>query len=168
MRQVLQTKFSDSLTKDEALNFALEAAELHMKFLRLATSKTEKSELGKKCKSLLDEAERIKGSDSWLKEDEPLIDIGPAQVVAVPPAPTQKSKSLLRSPASNPTATGENQWFDEINVLSSEPVSSRILTDAEQLLLSKSAKINGILFPAYSPPRPDQFLDQDERNAKFT
>lgn len=116
-----------------------------MKFLRLATNKSEKTELREKCKSLLDEAERIKGSEEWSVNGELLIDVGDPM-----PLPSTTSEDSAPSIPSRALPPGDGQWFDQIDVLSSEPVSTRALSDQEKSILSQSSKINGLVFPAFT------------------
>lgn len=116
-----------------------------MRFLRLATNKSERTELSKKCKSLLDEAERIKSSEKWSINEEPLIDVDPSG-----PSTVNPSKNLARSPQPKQLSIGQGQWLNQVDVLSSEPVSSRALSETERSILSKSAKVNGLVYPQFS------------------
>lgn len=63
--RILKNEYSSHLTREEALDLAMKAAELHMKFLRLATDKSEKTRLTNSCNALLDDAERIKVANTW-------------------------------------------------------------------------------------------------------
>lgn len=69
----LKKKYSQLLTKDEALDLALQAADLHMKFLKIAKDGPEKRDIRRRCSSLLDEAEKIKSSDVWQSDSDSLI-----------------------------------------------------------------------------------------------
>lgn len=75
----LQSKYSQQLTRDEALDLALQAADLHMKFLRIAKEGPEKKALSRRCSSILDNAEKIKAQDIWEFDSDSLIGFGPLQ-----------------------------------------------------------------------------------------
>jgi len=99
----------------------MQAAQLHMKFLKIATDKTQKADIRKKAVSLLDEAERIKKSTTWdAKPLDWLIDIVPLQ-------PTQPANKHLEP-----------------------PLSKRELPTSEQLVLLKASKLNGAKFPPWT------------------
>lgn len=101
-----------------------------MKFLKLATDKTEKAALSKKTVSLLDEAERIKKTPDWTpKPLDLLIDFEPLR-----PIPPTSFKKLA------------------------PPSSLRELSTHEQLILLKASKLNGAKFPPWdNPPSSDDF-----------
>lgn len=123
-KQDLKRRCSDSLTRDEALSLAMEAVELHIKLLKIATSSTEKAAIQKQCGSLLDEAERIKKSPSeWnAKPLDLLIEIEPLQ-------PTKAATKKLVA-----------------------PVSKRQLPQSEQLIVLRASKLNGATFPPWTDP----------------
>lgn len=108
-----------------------------MKFLKIATSKSEKNVLSQKCSSLLDEAERIKKSPAPdpNKILDLLIDFEPLQ-------PTQPAP---------------------IKTLSA-PYSQRELPVKEKLIIAKASLLNGAKFLEWtSPPSPSEFaLAADE------
>lgn len=70
---VLKSSFSKQLSRDEALDLALQAADLHMKFLRLAKDGPEKTDLKRRCSNILVEAERIKATDIWDSDTQSLV-----------------------------------------------------------------------------------------------
>ncbi|KAL1306007.1 hypothetical protein AAFC00_004138 [Neodothiora populina] len=100
-----------------------------MKALKLADDPIIRKSINAKVKSLLDDAERIKSSPDWT------------------PGQTQ------------PTANGAGR--EEIDVATiknlAEPVSTRVLTKAEDILLLRTSKLNGFKFPPWkgSPSNSD-------------
>lgn len=165
----MKSRYSETLSREQALDFALEAAELHMKFLRLATSKKDKNELGKKCKSLLDEAERIKTSDIWKPEDDLLLSFKPLEP-ETPIRPRTPSKTSTQStsitgvftPASStvalqPSGTPKARTWRI-------PISKRKLETSEEILLLKASKINGCVFlPSKNSPKLEDLHEKTDK-----
>ncbi|KAJ4384556.1 cysteine protease [Didymella sp. IMI 355093] len=58
-------------SKDEALAFALNAAENLMKALKLSSRADEKKQLKARCGALMDAADRIKNSEEWTPSVDP-------------------------------------------------------------------------------------------------
>lgn len=75
LHKLRQTR-TKQLTQNEALDLALEAAELHIKFLRIAKEGQDKTELRSRTSSVLDEAERIRNVETWDNNSQPLINFG--------------------------------------------------------------------------------------------
>ncbi|KAI9875512.1 MAG: cysteine protease [Pleopsidium flavum] len=119
--------------QDEALKAAIEATEHCMHALKAATNEDQKTQLDKKCRALLEQAERIKLSICW----ETLgTDLGHA--------------------ASGQTSSSESGSKLE------EPLSSRQLSTREQIILLEGSKLNGFVFPQWkSSPDPNEFESRD-------
>jgi len=139
-----------------------------MKFLRLAKSKSERVELGKKTKSLLDQAERIKSSEIYKPGDDLLIDFE-APVTPIKESKAPSNIATNRSPnSSEKTPTAAN--VDRIPLEASpgdkqqtEPISDRVPTDAEKILLLKaSAWVNSVLYRPFSDAAVDRRFDTVE------
>lgn len=130
-----QNELLQSSSKDEALAIALAAAELSMKALKLSKDSDARKFYSAKVQSLLDEAEQIKFNDAWslVKKPQPAVQ----------------------------EAEGRNIHIDKIKRLE-EPISSRPLTKAEEILLLKASKLNGFKFPPWKvPPRESDFELRD-------
>lgn len=141
----LQSRIAGAPTRDEALELAIKAAELCMKALKVATDKRQKAELSSQCQTLLTEAERIKKSPEW------------------PPATTPPSISSLSldspPPSSSKPARTVSPLAQKPTKIRPEPVSDRVLTTSELILLLKASKINGSTFPPWKDePAPAEFM----------
>lgn len=135
--QDLEKEIPNATHKDAALQLALDAAELCMKALKLAASSSEKSHMTRRCKTLLDEAERIKGMKKW-------------------------QPSIAKARQDNPEA-GKNS---KAKVLK-EPLSNRSFSKREQILLLQNSRLNGFAFPPWkAPPDPGEFA-LNESGEKF-
>lgn len=135
----LQEKYNGNLGREDSLNLAIEAAEIHLKALRLVNDAEENKDLRKKTLSLFDEAERIKKGNDFPPNDriyEMVFGVGSAR------RPTVAGPSGSVN-ASAPTAA------KVIGVLKplEAPVSSRPLSTREQKVLLESSLINGAVFP---------------------
>ena len=145
--QELKARPVQGLSRKEALKLATQAAELQMKFLRVAVDEEEKSELTNKVISMLDQAERIKRSENWdPKSSELLIDLEPLEPIsfsALPPTPVVDFTGNPRS---------------DLAVKSLPvPESSREVSKQEQLLL-RGLKPGKHKFPPWGkPPSPNEF-----------
>jgi calpain-7 len=140
----------------------MEAAELCMRALKIAT-KDQKPEIRSKCQSLLNEAERIKQMpEEWvavnhepdLSEQIASLDLQPARANDTLPShsPQTSSSATLSSTSGRPRSKRKPK------VRLREPVSTRVLPVAEQILLLNAAKLNGFKFPPWSgPPKPEEF-----------
>ncbi len=145
--QELKARPVQGLSRKEALKLATQAAELQMKFMRVAVDEEEKSELTNKVISMLDQAERIKRSENWdPKSSELLIDLEPLEPIsfsALPPTPVVDF-------AGNPK-------LDLAAKSLPVPESSREVSKQEQLLL-RGLKPNKNKFPPWEkPPNPNEF-----------
>lgn len=142
----LQSRIADAPTRDEALELAIKSAELCMKALKVATDKRQKSDLSSQCQALLTEAERIKKSPDWPATTPPniaLLNLNSPSPLSL--KPTRIVQPLTQSPQ-KPTK------------IRREPVSDRVLTSSEQILLLKASKINGSTFPPWrEDPAPADF-----------
>ncbi|KAL0259894.1 cysteine protease [Diplodia seriata] len=145
--EALRSRIAGAPTRDEALELAIQAAELCMRALKVATDKRQKADLSSHCQTLLTEAERIKKSPEWPAAALP--DISSLSLDPTPSPTLQQSKTVspLRLSIQKPPKT------------SPEPVSDRALPTSEQILLLKSSKINGSTFPPWKDdPTPADFV----------
>lgn len=137
--QRLEKQVPLASSKDDALETALLAAELSMKALKLADDPSIRKLMNNKVKSLLDEAERIKTTGIW-------------KVV-------------------NDAVKSSGDGVGEIDVsklkLLEEPVSTRRLTTAEEILLLKASKLNGFKFVPWKDPPPDTEFEIKEGEVPF-
>ncbi|KAJ9647307.1 cysteine protease [Coniosporium tulheliwenetii] len=144
----LQASIANATSKDEALELALQAAELCMKALKIATDREQKSDMTSRCQTLLTEAERIKTITQW-----PLTPVlTPAMTPGPASSPNASPLTLRRETEAigTPTPVRVKQLV--------EPVSSGELSKAEKIILLKSSKLNGFTFPPWQgAPEPDEF-----------
>ncbi|CAG8959171.1 hypothetical protein HYFRA_00013035 [Hymenoscyphus fraxineus] len=63
--QAAELKIDRALTKEDAINNAIRAAELYMKATRLASKDNDKARLRSKCQQILSRAEEIKKATEW-------------------------------------------------------------------------------------------------------
>jgi len=140
--QDLQYRIDGAATKDEALKYAIKAAELCMRALKIATSTDQKSELSSRCQSLLNEAEEIKHNASWR------------------PSPKAQFSQLNLNGYSTPPrsqASIEQPTVARIKRLP-EPIPTRSQSKWEQILILRASKLNGYTFPPWKgPPDPKEF-----------
>lgn len=140
--QDFQHRIDGAATKDEALEYAIKAAELCMRALKIATSTGQRSELSSRCQSLLNEAEELKHNANWR------------------PSPrTQLSRLNLDGHATPPQsqASIEQPAVERIKQLP-EPNSTRSQSRFEQILILRASKLNGYTFPPWKgPPDPNDF-----------
>lgn len=151
----LRRQHRDDLTRDEALELALQAAELHMKFLRVAKEAPERASLTKRATSLLDEAERIKKTNTWQSDSETLINFNVLQPSTKPPpvSPirTEQTTSQSAQRKVQPILHTQTRTGESLRLLDppSPPTSSRKLPKAEQILLWRGSELNGAKFPPW-------------------
>lgn len=133
-----------SSSKDEALDTAISAADTLMKALRIVRDPNEKARLSTRFKQLLEEAELIKRSKNWQHEIGSLHgSLGLSSPEAIPV--TKFAVKVLR-----------------------EPVSSNVMSKAEQILLLKAGYLSGFKFPPWtSSPSPAEF-ERGETGELFT
>lgn len=108
-----------------------------MDALRISTSPKEKRKYDTKCKELLSIAERIK-----------------------------KLKDSQRRFGLETTNSGSNRSGRSSSASTSprgEPISTRSLSNREQIILLENSKLNGSVFPPWSAlPEPEEFEQHDE------
>lgn len=102
-----------------------------MRALKLSKDKHSRGVMSAKVQSLLEEAERIKFSDDW-----------------------KPRETLLTNPEAKLDSDYGAVDISKIKKLR-EPVSTRILTKAEEILLLKASKLNGFKFPPWKNPPLD-------------
>ncbi|KAF1988185.1 cysteine proteinase [Aulographum hederae CBS 113979] len=136
----LGSRVNNAPSKDEALGLAIQAAQLCMKALKLATSPEQKSELKSKCQLLLNQAEEIKTTPTWR------------------PLP-QLSSLSLDTHGTSVSGTSGSPSIPASNVRKLvEPVSTRDLSKKEQLLVLRASMLNDFKFkPWKGPPDPSEF-----------
>lgn len=132
--QNLENALPKAVSKDAALQIALDAAELSMRALKLAKTPNLKKNWSSKVKSFLDEAEQIKYSDKWN-----------------PMASKSTSKKL------------EPKQLDSSQVRQlKEPSPTRALSNQEQKMLLLGSRVNGFKFPPWKePPKDSDFELKD-------
>ncbi|KAK5135009.1 hypothetical protein LTR08_005669 [Meristemomyces frigidus] len=127
-----------SASRNEALETAINAAEVSMRSLKLAKDPNAKARHSARFKQLLQEAERIKHSKDWRQ--------------AAQTTNQQSPRSCPRSSATTaPSAPHRGQALPE-------PQSARALSKSEQILLLRAGYLNGFKFPPWSsPPHSSEF-----------
>lgn len=182
MAQDLEARIHNAPTKDEALNLALEAAELCFKAIKIATEPGQRSEIRSRCQSLLDGAERIKLLDEWrplapspsIEPAAPALIHSDASTELLPGSSTSVSElidvsdctlAVTRTQSSTDIHSNFNHLsitaappFEAIAATSTnikrlaEPISKRVLATSEQILLLRGSKLNGFQFPPWKGP----------------
>ncbi|KAF2144597.1 uncharacterized protein K452DRAFT_356752 [Aplosporella prunicola CBS 121167] len=152
----LEARIPNASSKDEALDLALKAAELCMKALKLASDKSQKSDISSRCQSLLTEAERIKKTNEWASSLPPSSSF-------IPTTPLSQNSSLARGSLSERLAIKSSDTPPKTK-RSTPPIPNRNLSTSEQILLLKGSRLNGQTYPPWKgDPEPSEFtLDYDE------
>lgn len=105
-----------------------------MDALKISTSLKEKRKYDTKCKELLTIAERIK-----------------------------KLKDSQRRFGLETTNSGSNHSSSASTSPRGEPVSTRNISNREQIILLENSKLNGSVFPPWSAlPEPEEFEQQED------
>jgi calpain-7 len=123
--QELEANVAKSLTKDEALQNAIQATELFMKATKLASSDHERAKLRSKCKMLLSRAEEIKQSVNWV--------------------PSAGSGVTLKA-----------------------PLSERLITTREEVILLEGSKLHGFLFPPWQSDPDESVFETTDAGVLYT
>lgn len=136
-----------------------------MKFLKLATSKEENAQIRQKTKSLLDEAERIKSSQTWTPNVDLLVDLDSpgkdsSDNHSSQATPTKAHHSTLKI---HDASTGNH----DIQKKSTDPVSSRPLTAEENSILLRSSKVHGHIFPRWNHEVVRKTLEKAQQGPIF-
>jgi calpain-7 len=122
------------VSKDDALRIALAAAELSIQALRLTKDPDVRRNMSADASALLSEAERIKHDDGWDQKKSP-------------------STALDHSP--------KGLHVSQFLKLK-EPISTRLTTRTEEILLLKASKLNGFKFPPWKgEPKDSEFELKD-------
>jgi calpain-7 len=147
----------------------MQAAELCLRALKIATDSSQRSDIRLKCQSLLDEAERIKLVDEWqplaLQNPSPHLtplessnthleassmDVSSSDLISTlnlddvttrdtPSVVPPKPSSSFKELPRKPTSITRLR----------EPCSTRELTKSEQIILLRGSKLNGFQFPPW-------------------
>ena len=163
----LKSKYSQQLTRDEALDLAFQAAELHMKFLRIAKEGPEKTALSRNCSSILDQAERIKAKDVWDVDDGSLISFESLQPLRTPVSNGDTSSIALDARASS-SVGGYSSSRSLLPTPQTAPRSSSPLSEARSISTfnshtsnsrsQKSVKPSASLASSRTIPKKEQIL----------
>ena len=147
----MQKKYGTPNENTNTLQLAIDAAELHLKYLRLASTLEQKKTLKSKTLALFEEAEKIK-KDASYHAGQKVYDL--CSLSATLPAVSEdvKQKSVERK------ITTSN-----IKPLTT-PASLRPLSISEQKVLLVGSKLNGAIFSPWTDvdetealiPRPDE------------
>ena len=194
---VLKSRFNKQLTRDEALDLALQAADLHMKFLHLAKEGAEKNDLRRRTSNILDEAARIKTTDAWDSDSlisfevlEPskrpsngyhgshgsqatsngaMTTSSPVTSSSRSSIPVSRTPNLLDSPLLTPThnSDGLSNGSSHSVARLPTPSSRRELPKKEQIILLKSSELHGCKFPPWDKPPPATDFDRMEGEMLF-
>jgi len=88
--QEVEASIPKALTRQDAVNRAIQAVELYMKAIKLSSNENERSRLKLRCKEVLARAEEIKLLESWIPQNIP---------------PSQPQTKALKIPVSERTPT---------------------------------------------------------------
>ncbi|KAK7542847.1 uncharacterized protein J3D65DRAFT_656121 [Phyllosticta citribraziliensis] len=159
----VRKRMAESPDKDQALQLAIEAAELCMSSLRLATDKTHKADLSSQAKGFISEAERIKKNSQW-----PSPSPSSSSLSRLPPSSPAASSNAPASPISSPLTGSKSPAPSAKAQRVLQLVSQRPLPTAEQIILYKASSVNGSQFPPWKDiPQPKEF-SLDEGNGRFS
>lgn len=133
----LSLKLVRSKSRSEALEIAINAVDTSMRALKLADNPIDRSQLSRRVKQLLQEAEQIKTNNDW--------------------------KPLSHDSPGFSDASGRDVYIEAREF--KEPLNSRELPRSEQILLLRASMLNGVKFPPWtSEPTQDEFaLGSDEQ-----
>lgn len=153
--QGLKTRNLEDLSQDQALQLAIEAAELNIKFMKLAESKREKADRRVISNALLNEAEQIKKTPAatWSPAKvQNLIDLEPIETVNSPSMPTSGVLTPLTS-AETPPSLG-SPFSASVSMKSTTvdlpaPIPTVNLSKQEDLILWRGSSLRGGPFPPW-------------------
>lgn len=162
---LLKSKSLDGLSKDQALELAFHAAELSMRFMKLAQSPKDKAAARAQTESSLDQVERVKSSTVWHNDSadqlmnlttlQPIVLNGSYQgtrkEVSTSKVELNGKITLPQKENAKPTPFSHTTVSPVPKALP-QPVSLRSIPKNENILLWKQGKLNGSNFP----PWPDQ------------
>ena len=159
MKQRDQSK----LTRDEALALAIDATQLSMKLMQLATSKDEKQRYKNNSNRLLDQAEQIKNAPAWDPDTRELdlIDFSPKKTndatskslatgVITPPRSATRSTPLSYPPGPTVSASAPANKSTPGGEVRETPEQSRTLSQKENVYLWRGSELGGGPFPPWS------------------
>lgn len=141
-------------SREDALQLAIEAAELHLKHLKLTQDQGQKRSLKSKTLSLFDEADKIKQDASYV--------------------PGHRVHDLVFADltVTDSESTGTNVAVQDrssprsIRLLSA-PVSTRALPITERRILIEGSKLNNAKFPPWQESDGNESFELATRQAQF-
>jgi calpain-7 len=151
--QELESRINSASDKEEALRLAIEAAQLCLDALKIATDTRQKSELRADATTLLERAESIRNGPAWPLEP--------------PRSPTQCSTLSLLSSTPLPDEPPSPPPKPPAAKRLKEPVNERILTNNEQLLYYRNSTIHGFRFPPWKDAPDDSQFSPDPNGGPF-
>lgn len=137
----LQHKYNGCLGREDSLKLAIEAAEIHLKALRLTSDGADKKTLKTKTLILFEEAEKIKKGSDFIPDNrvyELVFGAGSAK----------ESISISQSLGDIQQEVHATKSSSAIRTLLA-PVSSRPLSVREQKILLEGSVVNGAKFPIW-------------------
>ncbi|KAK8243646.1 hypothetical protein HDK90DRAFT_475463 [Phyllosticta capitalensis] len=155
----VQRRIAQSPDKDEALKLAIEAAELCMRALSVATTKNEKANLKSQANGFISEAERIKKNPSWSPSSSSLSPNPSSSAASPSPVAPRAASSSATSTSPTPSAKAHRP---------SQLVSQRPLPTAEQIILYKASAVNGVQFPPWKEPPSSKEFASDADTGHFS
>jgi len=133
----LQKKYGTPNENTNTLQLAIDAAELHLKYLRLASTAEQKKTLKSKTLALFEEAEKIK-KDATYYAGHKVYDLCSLSEALPAVSEDVKQKSVAR----NPTTSNIKPLII--------PTSLRPLSITEQKIILVGSKLNGAIFPPWA------------------
>lgn len=156
--KALRSKYHERLNHEDSLAFAIEAAEIHLKCLKLSKSAVEKDSLKQKTISLFDEAER-------LKKDHNYTPARSIQELVFGPEHDERVKVLDMPAESDAT---QSKIIPPAVRLLSPPRSMRELSISEQKLILEASRLNAAIFPPWKPSDDANHSHLQSRGELFT
>jgi len=133
----LQKRYGAPDENTNTLQLAIDAAELHLRYLRLASTAEQKKTLTVKTLALFEEAEKIK-KDATYHAGQKLYDL--CSLSSALPAVTEDVKQ---------SSVGKSSTRSNVKPLTT-PTSLRPLSVSEQKILLVGSKLNDAIFPPWT------------------
>jgi len=137
--RALQQRYDGYLDCEDSLNLAIEAAEIHLKALRLSTDTSQKKALKSKTLALFEEAEKIKSGNDFSSNDRVY------QMVFGVASAREIERQGQGTASPDPRVTERPPSVKTLLA----PVSRRAPTTREQKVLLEGSLLNGAKFPAW-------------------
>jgi calpain-7 len=152
----LRDKYQEPISRQDSLALAIEAAEIHLKCLKLSSSTVEKKALREKTIYLFDEAEKLKGNPNY----------APARPIQELVFGAKHDRQPTKEPVHS-SFTNSKSIPPAVRLLS-PPQSTRELPISEQRLILEASRLNAAIFPPWKPADDAEQFDTRPEGDIFT